>query len=114
MVFPVEWLGSISPGVGGILGQVFATDGAHTAGHATLFAGLGLGLLMLRPAWRRQPVPYLAAIALVALAQEGVQLWFKARPPLLDDFTDVLTDLAAALGVYCVLLVARYVRGTEE
>jgi hypothetical protein len=106
MVFPLEWLGLIWPGFGTVLGRVFATDAAHTAGHALLFAGLGLGLLVVRPAWRHHPARYLAVIALIALAQESAQLWFKARPPLLDDFTDGLTDLTAA---YCALRVACYV-----
>jgi hypothetical protein len=102
-LFPLEWLGSRWPALGGALDRLFATELAHGVGHATLFLLLGLLALAAAPALRERTWRYYALL-LAGLGQEAFQLWFKRRGLAFDDGRDLLVDL---LGLSLALVIAR-------
>lgn len=95
-LFPFGWLAEISS-VAHLVGDtLFPNEVAHAVGHSLMFGALGAALLTFFPALRRRPALYLAIILSVALGQEGFQLLYKGRGVVLNDLTDIGTDLVAA------------------
>jgi hypothetical protein len=110
-VVPYAWLGQQWPWLGRLLVSLFASEAAHALGHAAIFTALGVAMLGSLPGLRARAWPYVALILAVALAQEGFQLLVKGRGVILNDLTDIGTDLVAA-GV--VFALARAVGVQEE
>lgn len=95
-LFPFGWLTHLSP-VADRLGDVFfPNEAAHAVGHALIFAAIGAALLLAFPLLRRRPALYFAVVLAVALGQEAFQLLYKRRPVVVNDITDIGTDLVAA------------------
>ena len=99
---PYGWLAELWPWADQIATFLFATETAHAVGHALIFACVGAAMLAVFSALRRQPWRYLALILVVAVAQEGFQLMYKARGVVLNDLTDIGTDLVAAGVVFAL------------
>jgi hypothetical protein len=97
VLFPFEWLGVLYPSVGRLLDGVFSSELLHMAGHATLFAGLGLLVLRIFPTLCARPWRYFGLL-LTGVGQECFQLLFKQRPLVFDDGRDLVVD-AIGLGV---------------
>jgi hypothetical protein len=95
-LFPFGWLAEVWPLFDSFTELLFASEAAHAVGHSLIFALIGLALLLSFPALRRRPWLYLLVILAVGLGQEGFQLLYKARPVVLNDVTDLATDLVAA------------------
>ena len=102
-LFPYGWLAELWPWADQIATFLFATEAAHAVGHALIFACVGAAMLAVFPALRRQPWRYLALILVVAVAQEGFQLLYKGRGVVLNDLTDIGTDLVAAGVVFALV-----------
>jgi glycopeptide antibiotics resistance protein len=81
---------------GRALDHMFASEQRHAIGHITLFALLGLALLLVWPQLRSRPWRYFGLILIVGIGQEAFQLAFKQRAIVLNDFTDLLIDLIGA------------------
>jgi len=101
-LIPYGWLAELWPWAEQIGTFLFATETAHAVGHALIFACVGAAMLAVFPTLRRQPWRYLALIFVVAIAQEGFQLPYKGRGVVLNDFTDIGTDLVAAGVVFAL------------
>jgi hypothetical protein len=93
VLFPFEWFGVLYPSVGRLLNGVFSSELLHMAGHATLFAGLGLLVLCMFPALRARPWRYFGLLLMAGVGQECFQLLFKQRPLVFDDGRDLVVDL---------------------
>src|SRR5689334_3359637 len=93
ILFPFGWLGEVWPAFGQVLGVVFATARQHAVGHSILFVLLGLAGLLVWPALQRRPGRYLGLALLAASGQESLQLLYKQRPLVYDDYRDVAVDL---------------------
>jgi hypothetical protein len=95
-LFPVGWLTHLSDVADSIAGLLFPNEAAHAVGHSLLFGAIGAALLAAFPPLRRRPALYFGLILAVALGQEAFQLLYKQRPVVLNDVTDIGTDLVAA------------------
>jgi hypothetical protein len=96
-LFPFGWLGRFWPAFGRGLDTIFANDGRHAIGHATLFCLLGLVALIVLPRLRKMPWRYLGVMLLAGVGQEFFQMLYKGRLLLFDNSRDLLTDLAGVL-----------------
>lgn len=108
-LFPWGWLASQSQPIDQFFTMLFPELVGHIIGHSTIFALLGICLLVALPALRR-PLPYLITIIGFALGQELIQLAYKQHPIVTDDFTDLLVDLAAATLVFVIWRLISYNR----
>lgn len=95
-LFPVGWLAQLSSLANRLGGVLFPNEAAHAVGHSLLFMAIGLALLVAFPPLRRRPLSYLGIILAVAIGQESFQLLYKGRGVVLNDLTDIGTDLVAA------------------
>ena len=96
ILFPFGWLTVLSPQADAIGNIFFPDETAHAIGHSLIFSALGVALLVGFPALRRRPVRYLALVLAVAVGQELFQLAYKGRGVVLNDLTDIATDMVAA------------------
>lgn len=110
-LFPVGWLTELSPAIHRIGSFLFPDEAAHAIGHSLLFASIGAALLLLFPALRRRPGRYFAIILAVALGQEAFQLLYKGRGVVVNDLTDIGTDLVAAGVVIALWYIGSRGRG---
>lgn len=101
-LIPYGWLAEQNPWMQPLLYSLFATEAAHAVGHSLIFAAVGWALLACFPGLRAHPWRYLGLILLVALAQEALQLGYKGRGIIMNDFTDVGIDLVAAGTVWAL------------
>jgi hypothetical protein len=104
ILFPFEWLGAWWPAFDHALGTTFATEIDHAIAHATLFAILGLLVLMLFPALQWHARRYFGLLVLAGMGQETLQLAFKQRALAYDDMRDLLVDL---LGLALAFVLVR-------
>ena len=102
-LFPFGWLGELWPAFGYALDRVFATDGRHAIGHATLFFLLGLLALVVVPSLPARPWRYLGLLLLAGVGQEFFQLLYKGRLLIFDDSRDLLTDLVGIALAFVVI-----------
>ncbi|NTU81266.1 MAG: hypothetical protein HGA45_18110 [Chloroflexales bacterium] len=109
-LFPFGWLTKLSSQANAIADVLFPTEAAHAVGHTLIFIALGAALLAAFPALRRRPPVYMAIILSVALGQEGFQLLYKGRGVVLNDLTDIGTDLVAA----GLLVALWYMRANDQ
>jgi hypothetical protein len=114
ILLPYGWIAEHLAWLDAVVELLFATEAAHAAGHTLIFAAVGAALLGIFPALLARPWLYFGLILVVALAQEGLQLLTKGRGIVLNDVTDIGTDLVAA-GVSFALarLAARQGAGRE-
>ena len=108
-LFPWGWLAGQSQPIDQFFTMLFPELVGHIIGHSTIFALLGICLFVALPALRR-PLPYLITIIGFALGQELIQLAYKQRPIVTDEFTDLLVDLAAATLVFVIWRLISYNR----
>jgi uncharacterized membrane-anchored protein len=108
-LFPFGWLTHLSPIADRLGDFFFPNEAAHAVGHALIFAAIGAALLVAFPGLRSRPVLYFAVVLAVALGQEAFQLLYKRRPVVLNDLTDIGTDLVAA-----ALVMAMWYRWSRE
>jgi hypothetical protein len=106
VLLPYGWIAEHLVWLDAIVELLFATEAAHALGHAVAFTAVGSALLWIFPGLLDRPWRYLGLALLVALGQEGLQLITKGRGVVLNDITDIGTDLVAA-GL--VLAIARRV-----
>jgi hypothetical protein len=109
-LFPIGWLGEVYAPLGGLLDGAFGSDAAHAVAHALIFLLIGAALLAAFPALRSRPLLYFGLLLGAALCQEGIQLLYKQRPLVYDDFRDIGVDL---LGMAAAFALAR-LRGERE
>ncbi|NJN18366.1 MAG: hypothetical protein HC822_19975 [Oscillochloris sp.] len=95
-VVPYGWIAEHIPAVDRVLDGLFAGEFAHAVGHTLIFFTIGTALLLAWPGLRRAPMRYMLMMFSIALIQEGLQLMFKDRGIILNDITDIATDLVAA------------------
>lgn len=95
-LFPFGWLAEVWPLFDRFTGFLFASEAAHAVGHSLIFALIGTALLVAFPALRGRFGLYMLIIGLVGIGQESFQLLYKNRPVVLNDVTDLGTDLVAA------------------
>lgn len=112
-LFPWGWLTQQWPAFDRFMGLLFSEQIGHIIGHSTIFALLGLGLLVALRALRR-PLPYLITIIGFAISQELLQLAYKQRPIVTDDISDLLVDLAAATLVFVIWRLISYNRRVND
>jgi len=93
-IAPHGWLAQHCP-VFGALFQPFCAAVGERGGHATVFLLVGGALLWAVPALRRDLVAYLLILASIGIAQECVQLLWKARASGVNELHDLAVDLAA-------------------
>lgn len=112
-LFPYGWLAQHSAPFRHLAYGVFFSEAAHAVGHTLLFLVVGGALLACFPGLLRRPGRYLALVALIAVAQEGLQLLYKGRGVVVNDITDIGIDLVAAALVFALarLAAARRARG---
>lgn len=104
---PYGWIAEANPWVQPFIYGLFATEAAHAVGHALIFALIAAALLRVFPELHERPLRFVALILLAGAAQEALQLLYKGRGLILNDFTDLGIDLVAA-GV--VLAIGREAR----
>jgi hypothetical protein len=95
-LIPYGWIAEHWAWLDAIVELLFASEAAHAVGHTLIFAAVGATLLWIFPGLLARPWPYFGLILIVALAQEGLQLLTKSRGVVLNDLTDIGTDLVAA------------------
>jgi hypothetical protein len=96
VLLPYGWIAEHLAWLDALVELLFATEAAHALGHAVAFAAVGSALLWIFPGLLERPWGYLGLALLVALGQEGLQLITKGRGVVLNDLTDIGTDLVAA------------------
>lgn len=101
-LFPFGWLTELSSAADLIGDTLFPNEAAHAVGHALIFGAIGAALLIAFPPLRRRPWLYLGLILIVAVGQEGIQLIYKERGVVVNDLTDIGTDLVAAALVWAL------------
>jgi hypothetical protein len=101
-LFPFGWLGEIWPAFGALLSWRFDTALAHAVGHTLIFGALGIALLYSFPKLLARPPWYFGLILLAALGQEGIQLLYKQRALVVDDFRDLAIDLIAGGLIFAI------------
>jgi hypothetical protein len=103
-LFPIGWLGEVYAPLGGLLEGTFGSVEAHAVAHALIFLLIGAALLAAFPALRSRPLLYFGLLLAAALCQEGIQLLYKQRPLVYDDFRDIGVD---TIGMAAAFLLAR-------
>jgi hypothetical protein len=108
MLFPMAWLTRFSAIYSRLFERVFNPLWVHVLMHAFLFAVLAYLLIRQRAGhavaarrWRTA-VLALGLVLAMAVAQEGIQLLYKARPVGADEVLDIGIDLAG--GVFGMLV----------
>ncbi|MEN9938273.1 MAG: hypothetical protein RLZZ387_4852 [Chloroflexota bacterium] len=101
-LFPIGWLGEVYRPVGRVLDNHFGSVTAHAVAHALIFFLLGLALLGAFPVLRARPLLFFGVVLLFALGQEGLQLLYKQRPLVYDDFRDLVVDGTGAAAAYAL------------
>lgn len=102
-LFPIGWLGEISPPVHAGLTAVFASDAAHAMAHSAIFFTVGIALLLTFPKLRTRPLLYCAIMLALGVAQEAFQLLYKQRPIVFDEFRDLATDTFGFVVAFVVI-----------
>ncbi|GAB4432364.1 MAG: hypothetical protein OHK0015_19760 [Chloroflexi bacterium OHK40] len=105
-LLPYGWFAQHWPWLDAVASWLFATEAAHAVGHALSFGALGAALLTVFPALCARPGLYLAIVLAVALGQEGLQLLYKGRGVIVNDMTDLGTDMVAAVVVLALMRAA--------
>jgi hypothetical protein len=114
ILLPYGWFAEHLAWLDALVEQLFASEAAHALAHAVGFAAVGAAMLWIVPALLARPWPYFGLILIVALAQEGLQLLTKGRGVVLNDLTDIGTDLVAAGLIFALArLAARQGEGRE-
>lgn len=110
-LFPMAWLTRFSGTYSRLFGHVFNPLWVHVLMHALLFAGLAYllarhmaGRAVAARSWRPTAL-VLGLVLAIAVAQEGIQLLYKARAVGADEVVDVGIDLAG--GVFGMLVGGR-------
>lgn len=96
ILFPMAWVSRAYPAWATWFNQVFAPFWVHVVMHAALYAVLAFGLgwfFSPRLSWRGQA----AILLLVAVSQEGLQLWGAGRLPGRGEVFDLLVDVGGAV-----------------
>ncbi len=106
VVLPHQWL-SEHWSTFDALFDPFCRGVGHTAGHALIFAVLGVALLLTVPAIRRRPWTLFPVTLVVGLAQECAQLVHKHRLPGTDEAHDLAVDLIAISLVWGLAVMFR-------
>lgn len=101
-LFPFGWLTQLWATADLVGDTLFPNEVAHAVGHAAIFMAIGATLLLVFPGLRRRPLPYFGLVLFIALTQEGIQLIYKQRGVVLNDITDIGTDLVAAALVFAL------------
>src|SRR5215467_11070838 len=83
--FPFDWLSEVWPAFGVPFRMVFHNAHDHFVGHSIFFLVVGLLILSIVPALRRQPQWYFLGLVLAALVQETIQALARGQLP---SFTD--------------------------
>ncbi len=109
ILFPMAWASRVDPVWNEWFNRVFSPLWVHIAMHAALYAVLVLGLLWLFADRLRKGYVW-GIVLLVALTQEGLQLWGAGRLPGWGEGFDLLVDAGgAAIG----MLIWQLLRGRQ-
>lgn len=106
VLIPYGSIAERQPWFGAIVNGLFASEAAHAVAHTLGFIAVGSFLLRIFPGLLARPWLYFGLILAVALAQEGLQLLMKGRGVVLNDITDIGTDLVAAGLVFALARAA--------
>lgn len=107
-LFPFGWLGERWPRFGLWLGSTLGGDLAHGIAHFGLFLMIGLTFLSLFPALRSRLGLFLILGLGLGITQEGIQLLYKQRPLVLDEFRDLMVDLGGMTMAYILFGLGRW------
>ena len=100
ILFPMAWASRSNAAWSEWFNRVFAPTWVHIVMHAALYAVLALGLSWLFGKHMRGLYLW-GIVLLVALAQEGLQLWGASRLPGWGEAFDLLVDAGgAAIGLW--------------
>ncbi len=98
ILFPVAWFSSLSAETTTWFNRVFGPLWVHIVMHAGLYLVLTLCLAWLAgERWRQRWPLILAAVALVGVSQEMVQMWGAGRWPGADEMFDLAVDVSGGL-----------------
>ncbi len=103
MLFPMAWLTRFSGTYSRLFERVFNPLWVHVLMHALLFAVLAYLLArqmagrVVAPRHWRTAMLVLGLVLVIAVAQEGIQLLYKARVVGADEVLDVGIDLAGVV-----------------
>lgn len=106
-LFPFGWLGERWPRFGLWLGSAIQGDLAHGIAHFGIFLMIGLTVLSLFPTLRSRLGLFLILGLGLGIAQEGIQLLYKQRSLVLDEFRDLMVDLAGMTLAYVIFWLGR-------
>jgi hypothetical protein len=99
-LFPFGWLGRACPLFGYWFNRFFHGVWVHAIAHFGIFLSLGLTLLLLFPRLLDRPKRYIGLAIWAGVAQEIIQLAYKQRPLVFDEFWDLWIDLLGLLAAY--------------
>jgi len=98
ILFPVAWFSSLTTETTAWFNQVFGPLWVHIVMHAGLYLVLALCLAWLAgDHWRQRWPLILAAVVLVGVLQEMVQMWGAGRWPGADEVFDLTVDVSGGL-----------------
>ncbi len=110
ILFPMAWASRVDPVWNEWFNRMFAPTWVHVVMHAGMYAVLVLGLSWLLEERVRKWQMW-GIVLLVALMQEGLQLWGAARLPGWGEGFDLLVDMSGA-GIGW--MIWRILRGRQE
>ncbi|GCE08210.1 hypothetical protein [Dictyobacter aurantiacus] len=103
--FPFDWLSEVWPAFGAPFRQVFHNAHDHFIGHTVFFFIIGMLILYIIPALRRQLHWYILGLIMAALVQETIQAFFRDQLPTFTDFNAFQGDALGGLAAWMVWFV---------
>lgn len=103
--FPFDWLSEVWPAFGVPFREVFHNAHDHFVGHTVFFFIIGMLILNIIPALRRQLHWYVLGLIMAALVQETIQAFFRGQFPTFTDFNAFRGDALGGMGAWLLWFV---------